>query len=86
MYENTKNSQIKLIIQHHSILRGFSPNSAPLKPHEQLLNATSLAICRKIPQLLFHRKDLKFFTLQIRCQILYSNYLFVILFIIYLLT
>ena len=66
MCENTDNSQINSIIYRHAILRGISSNSAPLKPHEQSLNEAAIAICSKIPQLLFYRKELKCFALQVR--------------------
>lgn len=62
---NTENSHNDSIIRRYAILRGINCPSAQLKPHEHALNEAAIAICSKIPQLLFYRKDLKSFAVQV---------------------
>ena len=46
------------LIKRYAILRGTGQRIAPLKPFEIALNKTAEKICLKVPQLIFHRREL----------------------------
>ena len=63
--ESPESSQIKDIISRYATLQEKTTRTAPLKPWERSLNESAIRICLYIPQLIFHRRELRNYATQV---------------------
>ena len=63
--ESPDNPEIKSIIRRYATLQGNSTRTIPLKPWERNLNEAAIKICLCIPQMIFHRRQLRNYASQV---------------------